>query len=283
MNLFDLHADTPLLLGGSAKQIKAVDIINHPFENYIQTFAIFISEDDSSGYQTYKNRLQAICDFSLKSGVNVISQKSNNGILLTVENAAFLADDINLVNNLLADGIKIIGLCWNNDNLLASGAYGCGGITPLGKKVIGLMNKLGIALDISHLSHTAAMEGIVLANKVVATHSCAYDLHPHPRNIKRDALLKLREKGGVVGICFYPEFLGGNDVFAKIKAQIEYFISLGMQNNISIGTDFDGAKMAPELSKTVQIYDLYTYLLNEGLEKPFLEQIFYKNAIDFLF
>lgn len=283
MNLFDLHADTPLLLGGSAEKTKAVDIVNHPFENYIQTFAVFISEDDNNGYQTYKNRLQSICDFSLKSGVKVIDKKANNGILLTVENAAFLADDINLIYNLLDNGVKIISLCWNNDNLLASGAYGNGGITPLGKRVIGLMNEVGIALDISHLSHTAALEGIALANKVLATHSCAYDLHPHPRNIKRDALLKLKEKGGVVGVCFYPEFLGGNNVFAKIKAQIEYFISLGMKNNISIGTDFDGAKMAPELSKTAQIYDLYTYLLNKGFEKPFLEQIFYKNAIDFLF
>lgn len=281
MNLFDLHADTPLFLGTNNAENSVVDMVNHPFENYIQTFAVFIREEDKNGYLTFEKRLKDIRRFAAGNKIPIIGKKMQNGILISVENAGFLAEDINLIYNLYKSSVKMVSLCWNNDNALASGAYGSGGITPLGKKVIGLMNNLGIALDISHLSHKAAQEGIDLANKVLATHSCAFDLHPHPRNIKRETLLKLKQKGGIVGICFYPEFLGGNNVAQCIKAQIEYLLSLGMQKNISIGTDFDGADMAPELQKTAQIYDLYKYLLNEGFEKPLLEQIFYKNAIDF--
>ncbi|MBQ5765356.1 MAG: membrane dipeptidase [Clostridia bacterium] len=280
MNLFDLHADTPLIFEDKNKK-SAVDMLNHPFEKYIQTFAVFIREDDKNGYLTFKNRLNDIEQFSAKNSIPIVTDKLHSGILLSVENAIFLADDINLIYNLYNASVKMISLCWNNDNPLASGANGSGGITPLGEKVIGLMNKLGIALDISHLSHKAAIQGIDLANKVLATHSNVFDLHPHPRNLKRDALLKLKQKGGIVGICFYPQFLGGGDVFCRIKAQLDYLVSLGMQNNISIGTDFDGADMAPTLCKTKQIYDLYIYLQNEGFEKPFLERIFYKNAIDF--
>ena len=280
MNLFDLHADTPLTLGDDTKK-SAVDIINHPFENYIQTFAVFIRENDDNGYLTFEKHIKAIGQFAAGNKIPIIGQKLQNGILLSVENAGFLANDINLIHNLYNASVKMVSLCWNNDNLLASGAYGNGSVTPLGKKVIGLMNSLGMALDISHLSHKAALEGIDLADKVLATHSCVYDLHPHPRNIKREALLKLKQKGGIVGICFYPEFLGGNNVAQRIKAQIEYLLSLDMQKNISIGTDFDGADMAPELSKTAQIYDLYIDLLKIGFEKPILELIFYKNAIDF--
>ena len=280
MNLFDLHADTPLTLGDDTKK-SAVDIINHPFENYIQTFAVFIRENDDNGYLTFEKHLKAIGQFAAGNKTPIIGQKLQNGILLSAENANFLANDINLIYNLYNASVKMVSLCWNNDNLLASGACGNGSVTPLGKKVIGLMNSLGMALDISHLSHKAALEGIDLADKVLATHSCVYDLHPHPRNIKREALLKLKQKGGIVGICFYPEFLGGNNVAQRIKAQIEYLLSLDMQKNISIGTDFDGADMAPELSKTAQIYDLYIYLLKSGFEKPILERIFYKNAIDF--
>ena len=59
MNLFDLHADTPLIFEDKNKK-SAVDMLNHPFEKYIQTFAVFIREDDKNGYLTFKNRLNDI-------------------------------------------------------------------------------------------------------------------------------------------------------------------------------------------------------------------------------
>jgi len=283
MKFFDLHADVPLILDSNNPNASVVDLINHPFEKYIQTMAIFLNENLKSPLEAYNRRLKFTeiylerCNFPLvnrSSGASV-------GAILSVENAAFLAEDTNLLYKLKEDGIMMLGLTWNSDNLLASGANGEGGITARGKEIIKVMNELGMALDVSHLSHKSAMEGICLADKVLASHSGLFSLNPHNRNIKEEALLALKEKNGIIGLCLYPMFLGGENVSERIVNSVEYLISLGMENNIAIGTDFDGAVMAPTISKTAHIPSLFNALNSYGLKKSTVDAIFCENAIAF--
>ncbi len=282
MNFFDLHADTPLFLD-DISVTTAVNMVNHPFEQYTQTMAIFIREDDLRGFETYKSRLCSIKRFSKLNNISVIKQKEKpiNGVLLSVENAAFLAEDLNRVYQLYNDGVRMLSLTWNGDNQLASGAGGDNGISQKGKEVIKIMNDLGMALDISHLSHKSALQACMLADKVLATHSCLYSVHPHRRNIRDDVLKALKEKDGIIGLCFYPEFLGCDNVTLQLKRNIDRLLCLGMENNISIGTDFDGAEMAPNLNKTAHVLDLFNDFVDLGLKKILINKIFYENAIAF--
>lgn len=283
MNFFDLHADTPLILDSNNAKSSVIDLRSHPFEEYKQVMAIFLRETEQTPTSVYNRRLNLLeaylknCDFPLlKQGIN-----HPCGALLAVENAGFLVEDIEFIYRLKDNGVSLLSLTWNSDNLLASGSNGNDGITKKGKEVIKLMNELGIALDISHLSHKAAMEGIWLADKVLASHSAIFSLNPHNRNIKDEALIALKQKQGIVGLCLYPLFLGDENVSEKIICSVEHLLNLGLENNIAIGTDFDGAAMAPSMSKTADIPSLYNAFCNYGFKKSITEAIFYKNAIAF--
>lgn len=283
MNFFDLHADTPLILCENNRDSSVVDIVNHPFKKYNQVMAVFLRDDDKNAFENYNRRTSILkqylkgCDFPLISNLPIKS----NGALLSVENAGFLAEDINRIYTLKKDGVVMLSLTWNGDNALASGANGSGGITALGKDVILEMNRLGIALDISHLSHKSAMQGIELADKVLASHSAIYSLNPHRRNLGYEAILALKQKQGIIGLCFYPLFLGGEDVFKRLFDSVEYLISMGLENNIAFGSDFDGAEMSSLLSKTDHIPKLFNAFCSCGLKKTTVNKIFYKNAIAF--
>lgn len=283
MNFFDLHADTPLILDEKQSNLSVVDLINHPFENYNQFMAVFLRDDDKNAFKSYNRRVEILkkyladCNFP----INLKLPAKSSGALLSVENAGFLAEDINRIYTLKNDGVIMLSLTWNGDNALASGADGEGGITPLGRDVIREMNRLGIALDISHLSHKAAMEGIELADKVLASHSAIYSLNSHRRNIKDEAILALKQKQGIIGLCFYPLFLGEETVFKSLCKSAEYLVSLGLENNISFGSDFDGAEMSPLLSKTAHIPSLFNAFCSHGFKKSTVNKIFYENAIAF--
>lgn len=283
MNFFDLHADVPIILDSDKFYSSVVDLCKYPFEKYIQVMAIFLRENEKNLFDLYKHRSKITKAYLKKCDFPLIEQNvtKSSGALLSVENAGFLAEDINYLYKLKDDGVKFLSLTWNSDNMLASGANGNGGITSLGKDVINLMNELDIALDVSHLSHKATIEGIELANKVLASHSVPFILNSHNRNIKYEALLALKQKNGIVGICFYPLFLGGDDVTKRLIEAVEYLISLGMENNIAIGTDFDGADMTENLSKTAHIPSLFNAFCSFGLKKSMVNKIFYQNAIAF--
>lgn len=96
-------------------------------------------------------------------------------------------------------------------------------LTEWGKGVIAEMNRLGIIIDISHVSEGVMLS--VLENskaQVIFSHSSVYALHNHHRNVKDNVLLKLKEKNGLIMINFYSDFIGGNNtIFDVISLFIE--------------------------------------------------------------
>ena len=84
-----------------------------------------------------------------------------------------------------------------------------------------------------------------------------------------------------MGLCFYPEFLGG-DVPQKIYENIFHLLELEMENSIALGSDFDGADMAEGLCDITKIPYLYAELREKGISERVLDKIFYKNAENYL-
>ena len=94
-------------------------------------------------------------------------------------------------------------------------------------------------------------------------------------------VLSLKEKNGLVGINFYPIFLGCENPFESIYKHLSYMLNLGLLDNIAIGSDFDGAKMSETLDSTEKIPLLYEYLDKRGINIAILDKIFYRNALNF--
>ena len=279
MNYFDLHCDTPYEC-----YLKKQDFMKNSlavsgkkgaeFENWKQVFAIWIRDCQDEPYTLYKAILK---DFKEK-----LRDKPNNLTpYFSVEGGAVIEDDIDRLYILKKDGICALTLTWNGENRIAGGSKTDKGLTEFGKSVIRELNSLNMLCDLSHLNEKSFYSAIELADFPIATHSNCSAVFECPRNLSDNQLKLIAEKGGIVGLCFYPQFLGG-DVYQKLYENIYHLLELGMENNIAIGSDFDGADMAGGLCDITKIPFLYAELHEKGINKTLLDKIFYKNAENYL-
>ena len=103
-------------------------------------------------------------------------------------------------------------LCHSSDNQIcdscASKVKRWGGLSPFGREVVAEMNRLGMLIDVSHISDDSFYDVLKYSSRpVVATHSCCRALSDHPRNMTDDMIRSLADAGGVIQINFYPLFL----------------------------------------------------------------------------
>lgn len=279
MNYFDLHCDTPLECFRQKKNFYCNDLSvsgkkGEIFAKWTQTFAIWINDGTENPWQLYRSILT---DFKEK----LRCKPQNLNSIFAVESGAVIEDDIDRLQILKQDGIKFITLTWNGENLIAGGSKTDKGLTRFGKNVIKEMNYLKIGCDLSHINEKSFYSAVEIADFPLATHSNYYELCPHPRNLKLEQIKLIAEKGGIIGICFYPEFLDG-DVFDAIYRNIYLLCEKGFENNIALGSDFDGGEMDLKLKNICKIPDLYRYLEEKNLKKDLLERIFYKNAENYI-
>ena len=142
-------------------------------------------------------------------------------IFLGLENGAPLSpknDWKKILHDFYDEGVRYVTLCHTGNNEIcdscAQAVPRWNGLSPFGREVVAEMNKLGMLVDVSHISDAAFYDVLECSTKpVVATHSCCRALADHPRNMADDMIRALAAKGGVIQINFYPVFLDSK--FAK--------------------------------------------------------------------
>lgn len=145
--------------------------------------------------------------------------ESKLSVFLGLENGSPLGEDLNRLKWFSDKGIRYITLCHSADNQIcdscASPVGRWGGLSPFGRELVAEMNRLGILVDVSHISDDSFFDVIECsARPVVATHSCCRALSAHPRNMTDEMIRVLADAGGVIQINFYPLFLDAG--FARI-------------------------------------------------------------------
>lgn len=148
-------------------------------------------------------------------------------IFLGLENGAPLSPKNDWKKTLLDfynEGVRYVTLCHTGNNEICDSCAQTdprwNGLSPFGREVVAEMNRLGILVDVSHISDAAFYDVLESSTKpVVATHSCCRALADHPRNMTDDMIRALAEKGGVIQINFYPVFLDSK--FAKELSESE--------------------------------------------------------------
>lgn len=138
-------------------------------------------------------------------------------IFIGLENGSPIGRSIERIKTLHDMGVRYITLCHSGNNEICDSCAPkvgrWGGLSPFGKEVVAEMNRLGILIDVSHISDQSFYDVIGCSTRpVVATHSCCRALAGHPRNMTDDMIKVLAAAGGVVQINFYPVFL--DDDFA---------------------------------------------------------------------
>ena len=204
--------------------------------------------------------------------------------ILHLEGADALGSDSQILSLLYRMGLRSLGLTWNNRNLLADGVGeepGAGGISNKGREIIYLMEKLGIMLDLSHISVKSYYDALSFYSKpVMVTHANARTLCNHRRNLDNSQLKALAENGGVIGINQVPDFIkeDGKPGLNDLLDHIVYISDLIGVEHVALGSDFDGADIL--LMPGVEEYSRWPQLLSDrGFTPAETDMILNENAL----
>ncbi len=280
MDYFDLHCDTAYECYVKNTNLHSDRLaVNcdsaRYFRKWVQTFAFWIMDDAQNPWQLYKDMY---ADFASKLG----DIPANLTPLFSVEGGALLENDLDRLYALKADKIRLLTLTWNGENPIAGGSKSDKGLTDFGKEVITEMNRLKIGCDLSHLNEKSFYSAADLSDYPLATHSNCRIFCENKRNLSDGQIRLIAQKGGIIGLCFYPEFLGRGDVYEALYENICRLCDMGICDNIAIGSDFDGAVMDAKLQFTRQVPLFYAFLEKKGMENTLLQKIFYENAHNFI-
>jgi len=205
--------------------------------------------------------------------------------ILSIEGGEALEGDLGVLRMLYKLGVRLLTLTWNQRNQIADGvgeSQTGSGLTEFGFKVIDEMNKLGMLIDVSHLSETCFWEVIKRSKSpIVASHSNCYNLCPHLRNLKDEQIKSIAEKGGIIGITFVPDFLTNEKRETTIKdvtEHIDYLVKRVGVDYVGLGSDFDGTKVLPlGLEGVDKVPNITEELLNRGYKVEEIEKILGEN------
>ncbi len=124
------------------------------------------------------------------------------------------------------------------------------GLTAFGVAYVREMNRLGMMLDLSHVSHQTMRDVLSLARApVIFSHSGAYGVEQHLRNVPDDVLRMVRQNGGIVMVVFVNMFLKMKDPSAAtihdVVDHIFYIAEVAGWEHVGLGSDFSGATHTP--------------------------------------
>ncbi len=284
MDFFDLHSDSPFESFKRNQSFTDGDLAvtlakASVFDNWRQICAIWVPDE----HKDPKGRYKAILKH-FKAQVKIAKTeediKKKNAFLISLEGGA-LIEETGDIDTLYDDGIRVITLTWNGKNKIAGGTNTAGEFTPFGRRVVDRMNERGMAVDVSHLNDRSFFEVLEAAEHPLATHSCCRDVYHVRRNMTDEQILALTGRGGIIGLCLYPQFLGEGSVLENFHTHLSHLLYMGLEDFVAIGTDFDGAKMDKTLDSVDKMAVLYNYLKDRGLSGALLHKLFYKNAQDF--
>jgi membrane dipeptidase len=149
-------------------------------------------------------------------------------VFVGVEGGHAIQGSIERLRRLHAAGVRYMTLTWNNGNSWAGAAAGTNssrtaGLTDYGKQIVREMNRLGVLVDISHVSDTTFWDAIATSTRpVIASHSSARALSVHRRNLTDDMLRAVGKNGGVVNVNFFSQFIDSmyNRNFSAIERRL---------------------------------------------------------------
>lgn len=236
----------------------------------VQWFAIFVPEEVPSS-RRFEVALEMVGLFYDRiiapySSIKLVTSKeeiaalqpNEKGALLTLEGCHPIGDDLTKLLTLLRLGVTSVGLTWNQANAVCDGIQEerGAGLSSFGKKVVRLLNDYKVWTDVSHLSYQGFWDVLDIADYPMASHSNAYTLTPHIRNLNDKQLDELIKRNAYIGVTFVADFLTEQPpaTIDDIMIHLQYIIDRGGERCVGLGSDFDGTN-----SIITGLYDISEY------------------------
>ena len=315
MRIIDLHCDTILSCYLNGDNL-------HTFSGHInleklkqggslaQCFALFIPTHDAAlrcfekerdPWELYQELLalyrenMRLCADTVRPAFSAADIRANRdagyiSAILTVEDCVEIEGQIERFDRVYDDGVRMMTLTWNYENCIGFPnskdelLHTTKGLKPFGFDAVEKMNDLGIVIDVSHLSEAGFYDVASHSKKpFAASHSCCRALQDHPRNLTDRQLKTLADKGGIVGVNFYDQFLGDLGGYTTIESIVQHVLYLRKMagiESICLGSDFDGIESALEF-KDYAGYPAVIAALEKVLTDDEIDRICYGNFLRF--
>ena len=177
-----------------------------------------------------------------KNVLDAARREGRIGVVLGAQNAAPIEDDVGLIQVLNDAGLAVMQLTYNNLSLLGAGCAELDdpGVSRMGREAIAEMNRVGMAIDLSHAGARTAREAIELSGRPVAiTHANPRFFHDIARNLPDEVLRTLGARGGMLGLSLYPPHMpdGAETTLQAFTDMVARTVELTGVGQIGIGSD----------------------------------------------
>jgi len=267
--LIELHCDYPVDLvrrkRKGEKQVMERLWLPRMRRGGVNASNMIVGGDTLASGKTMDEVLEALCYFQEElaelpdvvaaASVAEIEAAFRSGkiaVFFGLEGAGPLGTRITNLRMAYQLGVRLVQPTWNARNLIADGCkeeVSGGGLTSYGREFIREMNRLGMIIDLSHLSERGVEDILAVSSQpVVWTHSNCRALCDHPRNITDEVMKRVADKGGMIGVVFYPLFLRTDGKWPNIDdvlRHIDHMLKVVGEDHIGLGPDF--INFSPEL------------------------------------
>lgn len=208
----------------------------------LQVFAIWTdSENMKRAYKFTKDQISRFDKIEEENSGRFKFAKSYNDVITTIQSGKLcglksieggnpIESDLDRINEFYEQGVRYIGITWNNSNKIGTSAKDeakgkvKGGLTAFGFEAIKRMDEVGMIIDVSHAGEQTFWDVIkTTKNPIIASHSNCYSLCSHYRNLTDEQIKAIGKNGGVIMVNFYDEFIERNaDVIRTQNAYQKY-------------------------------------------------------------
>lgn len=317
--IVDMHCDTiSELLKKNRNGIQEglysntghLDIVRMKKQGYLlQNMALFVNQSKCSDpweeflalAECYKKEMRKNRELisSVYSYADIEKNKRMGKLsaMLTAEEGQICKGDKQKLHVMYDLGVRMMTITWNYPNCLGYPAKDAsavcprkqvGGLTDVGKEIVLEMEKLGIIVDVSHLSDQGFYDVLQLTKEpFVASHSNARALCNHPRNMTDEMIRALAERGGCMGLNFYRDFLqtklsenekiqGG---LMDLVRHAKHITDVGGMEVLGLGSDFDGIDTNADIPNVLGMEKVWECLHQAGFTEGQLDKIFHENVL----
>lgn len=212
--------------------------------------------------------------------------------MIGVENGYSIGRNLSLLETFRSRGARYMTLIHNGHNDIGDSAQPIaelgddetehGGLSEFGRRVVGELNRLGILVDVSHLSRQTMLDATRHSQApVIASHSSVTALADHPRNMNDEQLMALRDNGGVIQIVAFDTYVveGGGSTLSDFVDHIDYAVDLIGVEHVGISSDFGGGGGVDGWSHAGETFDVTLELVRRGYTEEEIRQLWGGNLL----
>lgn len=268
-----VSADTDQTGDALLQTMEQIDVVHRMVRRYPDTFELADTADD----------------------VERIAKAGKIACMLGIEGGYSIQESLPILRRLYSQGCRYMTLTHSKSLSWADSATDeprtKDGLSPFGEEIIREMNRLGMLIDLSHVSDQTMKRSLEVSKApVIFSHSSARTINDHARNVNDEVLRLTAVNGGVVMINFYSGFITPTEQLKKndkdvgtlsdVVDHIEHIVNVAGIDHVGIGSDFDGVPRLPVGLEDVSTYPRITQeLLNRGHKREAIHKILGGNVM----